>query len=91
MYIDNEKITQYQFGKEITIYYDDIDSVKVNRYHITHAFPTIKICKNRNVITFDTYSGVRPFFTKCSNERVKNDLKILLKKNYILLPNSDFV
>ena len=90
VYMDDEKISQYQFGKEITFYYDEIDYVKILRSGAVRSSPKIKIYKDKKAITFDIISGVRPFFMKCSNDRVKNEIKALLKKKYILLPNNDF-
>lgn len=75
VYIDNEKITQYQWGKEITIFYNEIEKVKYFHLRDGHNYePRITIFSNGNKVTFGKIRVLPKFLEKCSSEKVKNEI-----------------
>lgn len=75
VYIDNEKITQYQWGKEITIFYNEIEKVKYFHWRDKHKYePLITVCSNEKKITFGKIYVLPKFLEKCSSKKVKNEI-----------------
>lgn len=82
--IDESKISQKQYGKEIEIYYDDISNVKLSLAWYAHAPYAIKIYDNKKKIMFEITSKVFDEFMKCcSNIEVKNKIEKLFKEKEI--------
>lgn len=75
VFIDNEKITQYQWGKEITIFYNEIEKIKYFYWRDEHKYePRITVCSNEKKITFGKIYVLPKFLERCSSEKVKNEI-----------------
>ena len=85
--LDENKIVQKQFGKIISIKYDNITDVKLSYFRSSAwASYAIKIYDNKKRIMFETSSKVFDVFMKyCANVEVKNKIEILFKEKGIYL------
>ena len=84
IYLDENKIVQKQFGKIISIKYDNITDVKLSESYYARASYAIKIYDNKKRIMFETSSKVFDVFMKyCANVEVKNKIERLLKEKGI--------
>ena len=84
VYLDEYKILQKQFGKTISIKYDEITDVKLSFAYYIRAPYAIKIYANRKRIMFEITSRVFDEFLRCcSNIEVKNMIETLLKEKGI--------
>lgn len=82
--LDENKIVQKQFGKIISIKYDNITDVKLSFAYYVRASYAIKIYDNKKRIMFETSSKVFDEFMKyCANVEVKNKIERLLKEKGI--------
>ena len=82
--LDENKIVQKQFGKIISIKYDNITDVKLSESYYARASYAIKIYDNKKRIMFETSSKVFDVFMKyCANVEVKNKIERLLKEKGI--------
>ena len=84
VYIGKDEIFQKQFGKKITIKYDEITDAKLSYAFYTRAPYAIKIYENNKRIMFEITSKVFDVFMEhCSNIEIKNQINSLLKENGI--------
>lgn len=82
--LDEDKILQKQFGKIITIKYDEITDVKLSFAFYVRAHYAIKIYENNKRIMFEITSKVfDEFINHCSNHEAKNKIERLLKEKGI--------
>ena len=82
--IEESKISQKQYGKEIQIFFNDIGNVKLSFAYYVRAPYAIKIYDNKKMLMFEITSKVFDEFMKCcSNIEVKNKIKNLLKEKEI--------
>ena len=82
--LDENKIVQKQFGKIISIKYDNITDVKLSFSYYVRASYAIKIYDNKKRIMFEISSKVFDGFMKCcANFEVKNKIERLLKEKGI--------
>lgn len=83
IYLDENKIVQKQFGKIISITYDNITDVKISFSYYIRASYAVKIYDNNKKIMFEITSKVFDEFMKyCSNIEVKQKIESLLKEIY---------
>ena len=84
IYLDEKIIVQKQFGKIISIKYDEINDVKLSFAYYIRAPYAIKVYENNKRIIFEITSKVFDEFMKyCSNIEVKNKIESLLKEKGI--------
>ena len=82
--LDENNIVQKQFGKIISIKYDEINNIKLSFAFYGRAPYAIKIYHNNKRIMFEITSKVFDEFMKCcSNIEVKNKIESLLKEKEI--------
>ena len=82
--LDENKIVQTQFGKIISIKYDNITDVKLSFAYYVRASYGIKIYDNNKKIMFEiTSKAFNEFMNYCSNIEVKNIIESLLRKKGI--------
>lgn len=83
--LDDNKIFQKQFGKIISIKYDEINNIKLSFAFYGRAPYAIKIYHNNKRIMFEITSKVFDEFMECcSNIEVKNKIESLLKEKEIM-------
>ena len=84
IYLDENIIVQKQFGKIISIKYDEINDVKLSFAYYIRAPYAIKVYENNKRIMFEITSKVFGEFMKyCSNIEVKHKIESLLKEKEI--------
>lgn len=84
VYIDQNRIYQKQFGKIISINYDEINNIKLSFSFYIRASYVIKIYEGNKRIMFEITSKAFDEFVKhCSNIEVKNKIEKLLKEKGI--------
>lgn len=82
--LDENIIVQKQFGKIISIKYDEINDVKLSFAYYIRAPYAIKVYENNKRIMFEITSKVFDEFMKyCSNIEVKHKIESLLKEKEI--------
>ena len=82
--LEENKIVQKQFGKIISIKYDNISDVKLSFAYYVRASYAIKIYDNKKRIMFEISSKVFDEFMKyCANVEVKNKIESLLREKGI--------
>ena len=86
VYLDEHKISQKQFGKNINIKYDEITDIKLSFAFYIRASYSIKIYEKNKRIMFEISSKVFDEFMKCCfNIKIKNKIVSLLKEKGIYL------
>ena len=82
--LDESKISQKQYGKEIEIYYAYISNVKLSFAYYGRAPYAIKIYDNKKMIMFEITSKCFDEFMKyCTNVEVKKKIESLLREKEI--------